>query len=114
MIRRGILLIAIFLVLGPCKNECGNWGDSSAQRETALKHDLREMRKALDDFYADKNRHPRNLTELSRMRYLRRVPVDPVTGSARTWIEVRKDGYLINIRSGAKGFTCGGTRYDRL
>src|SRR5881396_647708 len=33
-------------------------------REAALRHDLFEMRKAIDDYYADKQKYPQNLEEL--------------------------------------------------
>jgi general secretion pathway protein G len=47
-------------------------------REAALKHDLHTMRKAIDDFYADKQRFPSDLNELVP-NYLKRVPKDPIT-----------------------------------
>lgn len=53
----------------------------NAQRkaqETALKDDLFEMRKAIDNFYADKQRYPSDLNELVP-NYLRRIPADPIT-----------------------------------
>ncbi len=46
--------------------------------ETALRDDLTQMRKALDNFYADKQRFPTDLNELVP-NYLRRIPVDPIT-----------------------------------
>lgn len=49
-------------------------------REAALKHDLFEMRKAIDDFYADKQRYPGDLNELVP-NYLKRIPKDPITMS---------------------------------
>ena len=53
----------------------------NAQRkaeETALLDDLTQMRKAIDNFYADKQRYPSDLNELVP-NYLRKLPVDPVT-----------------------------------
>jgi general secretion pathway protein G len=47
-------------------------------REAALMHNLHEMRKAIDDFYADKQRYPNDLNELVP-DYIRRIPKDPVT-----------------------------------
>lgn len=49
--------------------------------EAALMHDLAEMRKAIDDFYADKQRYPGDLNELVP-NYLRRIPLDPITKTA--------------------------------
>src|SRR5712691_3831464 len=46
-------------------------------REAALKDDLHEMRKAIDDYYADKQKYPESLQALVSERYLRRLPKDP-------------------------------------
>ena len=56
----------------------------NAQRkaqEAALRDDLHEMRKAIDDFYADKQRYPTDLNELVP-NYLRSIPKDPITKQA--------------------------------
>jgi general secretion pathway protein G len=53
----------------------------NAQRkamETALMDDLHEMRKAIDNFYADKQRFPSDINELVP-NYLRKIPPDPMT-----------------------------------
>ncbi len=57
-------------------------------REAALKADLREMRGAIDNFYADKQRYPQSLNELKDSKYLRSIPKDPMTGKAE-WEEVQ-------------------------
>lgn len=57
-------------------------------REAALKDDLREMRSAIDNFYADKQRYPQSLAELKDSKYLRAIPKDPITGKAE-WEEVQ-------------------------
>ena len=56
-------------------------------RESALKHDLFVMRKAIDDYYADKQRYPDSLATLQQDKYLRNVPKDPMTGQP-DWEEV--------------------------
>lgn len=50
-------------------------------REAALKKDLHDMREAIDNFYADKQRNPADLNELVP-KYLKRIPVDPITNTA--------------------------------
>jgi len=60
----------------------------SKAREAALKDDLREMRSAIDNFYADKQRYPQSLHELQDSKYLRSIPKDPMTGKAE-WEEVQ-------------------------
>jgi general secretion pathway protein G len=86
--------------------------NARCNRETALRHDLFEMRKAIDDFRADKQRYPEDLGELVRNHYLRTVPTDPLTGSASSWILVKKGGGLVDIRSAAKGTGYDGTEYQ--
>jgi len=49
-------------------------------RESALKDSLFEMRKAIDNFYADKQRYPNDLNELVP-NYLRKIPKDPITNA---------------------------------
>src|SRR6058998_3626736 len=58
-------------------------------REAALRHDLFEMRKAIDDYFADKQKYPESLHTLETERYLRKVPNDPMTGHA-DWVEVQQ------------------------
>ena len=57
--------------------------------EAALMQDLHEMRKAIDDFYADKQRFPNDLNELVP-NYLRRIPKDPITDQV-DWQEVKNE-----------------------
>jgi len=47
-------------------------------RESALRDNLFNMRKAIDNFYADKQRYPADLNELVP-NYIRRIPKDPIT-----------------------------------
>jgi general secretion pathway protein G len=53
--------------------------------EAALLQDLSVMRRALDDYYADKNKYPPSLATLVDEKYLRTIPRDPFTQSADTW-----------------------------
>jgi general secretion pathway protein G len=58
-------------------------------REAALKDDLFEMRKAIDNYYADKQKYPDSLQSLVSEKYLRRIPSDPITMHA-DWVEVQQ------------------------
>ena len=53
--------------------------------EAALLQDLTVMRRAIDDYYADKNRYPASIETLVEEKYLRAVPRDPFTQSSDTW-----------------------------
>ena len=77
-------------------------------RENTLRTSLNVMRDAIDQFETDKGRYPDSLDELVDARYLRAVPVDPLTGSASTWVVVTpvdpaSKGKVQDIRSGMAG-----------
>ncbi|MBC7665177.1 MAG: prepilin-type N-terminal cleavage/methylation domain-containing protein [Caulobacter sp.] len=77
-------------------------------RESTLRTSLNVMRDAIDQFESDKGRYPDSLDELVETRYLRGVPVDPMTGSAATWVLVTPGdpmlkGKVFDVRSGTAG-----------
>ena len=57
-------------------------------QEAALKQNLRVMRDAIEQHYADKGHYPPDLYTLVDAEYLRAVPLDPITRSTETWVEV--------------------------
>lgn len=57
-------------------------------RETVLKENLWQMRRAIDQFAADKGRLPKSVDELVENKYLREVPTDPILEKAE-WKEVQ-------------------------
>ena len=85
---------------------------------TALNSSLRVMREGIDRFYEDKGRFPESLQELVEAKYLRSIPVDPLTDSAQTWtLKSDPDGKLdgvADIASGARGATPQGVAYSDL
>jgi general secretion pathway protein G len=87
-------------------------------REAVLKQDLTIMRDAIDKFLADLGRYPLTLEELAEKRYLRKVPPDPITESATTWVTVpppdgntSREG-VYDVRSGAPGNSLDGETYS--
>ena len=105
----------------------------NAQRkaqETALMDDLHEMRKAIDNFYADKQRYPNDLNELVP-NYLRTIPKDPITKAA-DWEQVQDQPQnpddtlqpnpdnpaqgpgIVDVKSKAPGKTLDGVPYTQL
>lgn len=78
-----------------------------ASKEAVLRENLRAVRDVLDRFYGDTGRYPESLGELVERRYLRELPVDPMTESSQTWQLVRPpEGYkgeVFDLRSGATG-----------
>jgi general secretion pathway protein G len=104
-------------------------------REAALMDNLHTMRKAIDNFYADKQRYPGSLAEL-QPNYIRSIPKDPMTGEAN-WEEIMDDPMsqtgengefmssetdpqamsepgVVDVKSVAEGVTLGGTPYRDL
>jgi general secretion pathway protein G len=90
-------------------------GGMARAEEAVLKENLFAIRDALDKHFADTGRYPATLEELVAKRYLRSLPVDPVTQSAGTWILVppadRQLGAVYDVKSGAEGTARDGTPY---
>ncbi|MGZ3241900.1 MAG: type II secretion system protein [Burkholderiaceae bacterium] len=76
-------------------------------KETILTDNLRITRETIDKFYGDTGRYPESLDELVNKKYLRALPVDPITESAATWAVVPPaegaQGKVYSIKSGAVG-----------
>lgn len=72
-------------------------------REAALKEDLAVMRKAIDDYHADNGSYPEDINKLVEKRYLRKIPMDPMTERSDTWREIRDDRGITDIQSGSDG-----------
>jgi general secretion pathway protein G len=89
-------------------------------KEAVLKSDLFRMRDAIDQYYADKNRYPPSLEDLVTEKYLRAIPVDPITNSAGTWQTTMSEPEpgnaaaepgVFDVKSGAEQSALDGTRY---
>src|SRR5262250_2567870 len=57
----------------------------SNAKETVLKDNLRELRRVIDQYTADKKKAPTSLQDLVDAGYFRQLPVDPMTNSNSTW-----------------------------
>lgn len=55
-------------------------------REAALREDLFAMRSTIDQYHGDKGNYPPDLQTLVTDGYLRKIPFDPMTKSADTWV----------------------------
>ena len=56
-------------------------------RETVLRENLWQMRRAIDQFTADKGKMPQSIDELVEAKYLREKPVDPMSENT-DWDEI--------------------------
>ncbi len=85
-------------------------------KEATLKQTLSVMRVAIDKFYGDNNRYPSTIAELVSKKYIRALPVDPITESTETWVtqppSIEIAGEVFDIRSGAAGNAKDGTAYS--
>ncbi|HSV79870.1 MAG TPA: prepilin-type N-terminal cleavage/methylation domain-containing protein [Ramlibacter sp.] len=86
-------------------------------RENTLRATLSAMRDAIDKYHADLNRYPETLDDLVARRYLKGVPLDPVTNSRETWVlAVPPDAGqgVYDVKSGAVGNTLDGAPLSEL
>ena len=76
-------------------------------REKVLKTNLVTMRDSIDKYYGDHGSYPTTLEALVAEKYIREIPVDPITESADTWVtspskELDSPG-IYDVHSGALG-----------
>ena len=84
-------------------------------KEAVLKENLYQMRDVIGKYYADKGKYPESIEALAAEKYLRRVPVDPVTESSASWVAVPPEdpqkGGVFDVKSGAPGRATDGSAY---
>jgi len=84
-------------------------------KEAVLKENLFQMRDAIGKYYGDKGKYPESVEALATEKYLRKVPLDPITESASTWVAVAPEdpqkGGVFDVKSGAQGKATDGTTY---
>jgi general secretion pathway protein G len=109
-----VAIVAVLLTLASPRY----YSSLDRSKETVLKENLGVLRSVLDKFYADRGRYPDRLEELVELKYLRAVPVDPITERADTWIALSSQDPdikgIADIRSGAQGQTADGVAFDQL
>jgi general secretion pathway protein G len=88
----------------------------TAAKEATLKENLFILRDAIDQYYADNAKYPLSLSDLAEKKYIRRVPKDPVTGSAETWVlvyftdEKGQQNGIFDVKSGSEGVGLDGSQ----
>lgn len=84
-------------------------------RETTLRQSLAVLREALDHYYGDTGRYPDSLEQLVEQRYLRAMPLDPITERRDLWqLQPPPEGVsgaVGDIKSGASGRARDGSLY---
>jgi len=90
-------------------------------KETVLLDNLRELRRVIDQYTADKKKAPASLQDLVDAGYFRQLPVDPITNSNSTWQPVndtsiaapdQTDSGIVDVRSGSTAISSKGTAYN--
>lgn len=93
------------------------FGGLARADEAALKENLYLMRDAIDKYFADTGKYPASLDELAAKKYLRAIPLDPMTQSPTTWLVVppadTKLGAVYDVKSGASGAGRDGKPYEQ-
>jgi general secretion pathway protein G len=91
------------------------FGSVDKAREATLHENLATMRDAIDKYYGDKGKYPETLATLVEEKYLRKLPPDPITESAETWVEVAPEDTaqsgVQDVKSGAEGLGRDGSAY---
>ena len=88
-------------------------------RETVLKENLWQMRRAIDQYTSDKGKLPKTVDDLVEAKYLREKPIDPVTDKTE-WKEIQGEDInsseseegLKDVKSTAEGDDSNGTPYS--
>lgn len=105
-------LIALLLTIATPRY----FGSLEKSKETVLRQNLALTRESLDKYYGDSGKYPDTLDMLVSKKYLRKLPIDPITESATTWIIIAPDdiekGGVFDIKSGAAGNGSDGTAFS--
>jgi general secretion pathway protein G len=96
-------------------------------RESTLREDLFTFRTVIDQYHGDKGSYPPDLQTLVTAGYIRKIPIDPLTKSAGTWVlameepstEAEASGPadqpttpgIVDVHSGSPGKALDGTLY---
>jgi general secretion pathway protein G len=119
--KRGFTLIELLVVLAVIATLLTialprYFSSLESSREVVLQQNLALLRESLDKYHADKGKYPGALDELVSAKYLRSVPLDPITQSNTTWVSIPpaqpEMGGVYDVRSGAEGTARNGTGYQ--
>lgn len=90
-------------------------GNVDKAREATLRENLATLRDVVDKHYGDAGKYPASLDDLVARKYLRKIPLDPITDSNQTWIVIAPDdpqkGGVYDVRSGAPGTARDGSAF---
>ena len=92
------------------------FGSVEKAKESVLQENLATLRDAIDKYFADTGNYPESLDELVAKKYIKKVPLDPVTERSETWLFVpppsASAGGIYDVHSGATGNARDGTPFS--
>jgi type II secretion system protein G len=90
-------------------------GSIDRSKETALKENLNTLRQSIDKYYGDNGQYPATLDALVEKRYIRQVPLDPITERNDSWVTSpppdKGQTGVYDVHSGAAGKASDGRPY---
>lgn len=108
-----VLLLIALLASAVMPTVVGSVKDA---KESALKENLKVIREAIDDYYTDNARYPTTLDILVTKRYLRKIPVDPISDDSAGWVlQYHTDGEsrgIIDVHSASTAISSNKTPYS--
>lgn len=88
-------------------------------QETVLRQNLQALRRAIDQYAADKQALPQSLDDLVRLGYIREIPPDPITGEKDWKVDIEEDTIspkggtgVVDLHSNASGNASEGVSYN--
>lgn len=90
-------------------------------KETILRQNLFTMRTVIDEYTYDKGKAPQTLDDLVQAGYLRKIPIDPISGTDQGWRIIMEDASnsvnqaepgIFDVRSGTDKTSLEGTPYS--
>jgi general secretion pathway protein G len=117
--QRGFTLIELLVVMAIIATLMslvapGYFKQVDRSKETVLRHNLQVLRTAIDDYHADHGADPQTIGTLVDEKYLRSLPLDPITGRNDSWVETHGDRLgVADVHSGAPGAALDGSRYAK-
>jgi len=81
-------------------------------KESRLREDLFALRTVVSEYAFDQRKAPRTVGDLLQQRYLREMPVDPITGSSKTWriVMENSENAIDNSAPGIREIKSGSTK----
>ena len=84
-------------------------------KESVLRQDLAVMRDGIEKYMGVTGVYPESLKDMVIKKYLRKIPVDPMTERSDSWVivapETKDIGNVFDVKSGAQGKASDGSDY---